>query len=605
MNTKISIEEKELLSAISENNCSVALEKLTKKYMPLVIGIANRYRGRGPQDDLIQVGSIGLIKSLRKFEIERGYVISTYAAPMIDGEIKRYFRDFGKMLKVPRALLRLSQELDFAKSELFLKNKRKPTAQELAEYLDIPLDDVLIALNVHSDPLSLDSCYDVNDDDSGSLSDTMGDVDAGYSQVETRMVFQSMIDHTSLTEDEKKILYMRFYEGLSQNEMAGILGISQMHVSRLIRRVLHKIEPLSSEDNVTKPSIKSSDRAAKLSAKKLSRIRPTVNEDDPRIQSLSKVIRMSKKERLLVALWRFGESGTDRFSLRWALDIEEDKNLRLKPTPFSQVLAQAEKGKLVYVHRHETSFNNDFIIPRVSLDVLMNKYLIRCQKPKPAKAPRVVPRKKLPLPGNNDERIGRLLQKDLTYYDRIVLMLWRFHSTNNKEPAEYKGVERWALRENMKLEKGGLYLSGRYFATRMVHAKGKYISVQKMGCYNLDLIFPLVSIDELMVKYGLKSAYEKPSLKRRKIEQQLRILIILWDSGGFIQRSALKEALKTADEKIHLSGPRANEMLCRLKHRGFVDELSCSEDRSRKVIFAKVTPQEYFRRKKLTRKKTK
>ncbi len=216
-------------------------ELLVEAHLPLVEYLARRFRNRGePLDDLIQVATIGLIKSVDRFDLERGVEFSTYATPTIVGEIKRHFRDKGWAIRVPRRLQELKLSLTKATSELSQKNGRSPTVGELAAHLGLSEEEILEGLesaNAYS-AVSLDA-PDGGDDDSPAVADSLGMMDDALEGVEYRESLKPLLEE--LPPREKKILMLRFFGNMTQSQIAGELGISQMHVSRLLARTLAQL----------------------------------------------------------------------------------------------------------------------------------------------------------------------------------------------------------------------------------------------------------------------------------------------------------------------------------------------------------------------------
>jgi len=224
-------------------------DELVEMHLALVEYLARRFRNRGePLDDLIQVATIGLIKSVDRFDLERGVEFSTYATPTIVGEIKRHFRDKGWAIRVPRRLQELKLALAKATSELSQKNGRAPTVAELAQHLGMSEEDILEGLesaNAYS-AVSLDA-PDAGDDDSPAVADSLGTTDESLEGVEYRESLKPLLE--KLPAREKKILLLRFFGNMTQSQIAAELGISQMHVSRLLARTLAQLrEGLLAED---------------------------------------------------------------------------------------------------------------------------------------------------------------------------------------------------------------------------------------------------------------------------------------------------------------------------------------------------------------------
>ncbi|HZK48297.1 MAG TPA: SigB/SigF/SigG family RNA polymerase sigma factor [Thermoleophilia bacterium] len=231
------VAEKELLRRIHREADLAAREELITRYLPLVKSLARRFASRGqPVEDLVQVGSIGLIKAIDRFDIERGVELSTYATPTILGEIKRYFRDKGWAVKVPRALQDLNIRLNKVIEQLTVELNRSPTIAELAVACSVTEEDVLEALESGRayNSLSLFSSGGSDDEDSLELLDYLGKEESEYELVEQRRYLAPAMGR--LDERERLILHLRFFEGMTQTQIASRVGISQMHVSRLIRK---------------------------------------------------------------------------------------------------------------------------------------------------------------------------------------------------------------------------------------------------------------------------------------------------------------------------------------------------------------------------------
>jgi RNA polymerase sigma-B factor len=224
-------------------------DELVAMHMPLVEYLARRFRNRGePLDDLVQVATIGLIKSIDRFDTERGVEFSTYATPTIVGEIKRHFRDKGWAIRVPRRLQELKLALTKTTGELSQQLGRSPTVAELAERLGMSEEEVLEGLesaNAYA-AVSLDA-PESSDESGGAVSDTLGEYDEALDRVEYREALKPLLDELPVR--EKKILMLRFFGNMTQSQIATQLGISQMHVSRLLARTLAELrEGLLHED---------------------------------------------------------------------------------------------------------------------------------------------------------------------------------------------------------------------------------------------------------------------------------------------------------------------------------------------------------------------
>ena len=214
---------------------------LVELHLPLVEYLARRFRNRGEWlDDLTQVATIGLIKSIDRFDLERGVEFSTYATPTIVGEIKRHFRDKGWAVRVPRRLQELKLSLTKAIGELAQREGRAPTVSELAAHLQMSEEEVLEGLesaNAYS-TVSLDA-PDSGDEDAPAVADSLGMIDEALEGVEYRESLKPLLER--LPSREKKILLLRFFGNMTQSQIAAELGISQMHVSRLLARTLAQL----------------------------------------------------------------------------------------------------------------------------------------------------------------------------------------------------------------------------------------------------------------------------------------------------------------------------------------------------------------------------
>jgi RNA polymerase sigma-B factor len=222
---------------------------LVELHLPLVEYLARRFRNRGEWlDDLTQVATIGLIKSIDRFDLERGVEFSTYATPTIVGEIKRHFRDKGWAVRVPRRLQELKLSLTKAIGDLAQREGRAPTVSELAAHLQMSEEEVLEGLesaNAYS-TVSLDA-PDSGDEDAPAVADSLGIVDEALEGVEYRESLKPLLER--LPPREKKILLLRFFGNMTQSQIAAELGISQMHVSRLLARTLTQLRAgLTSEE---------------------------------------------------------------------------------------------------------------------------------------------------------------------------------------------------------------------------------------------------------------------------------------------------------------------------------------------------------------------
>jgi RNA polymerase sigma-B factor len=216
-------------------------DELVRLHLPLVEHFARRFLNRGePYDDLLQVGTIGLIKAIDRFDLDRGVAFSTYATPTIVGEIKRHFRDRGWAIRVPRRLQELRITISSASADLTQELGRAPTVRELAEQLGVSEEEVIEGLessNAYS-TLSLDA-PESSEDSALSMIDVIGEDDEALEHVEDRETIKPLL--ATLDPREKHILTLRFFRGMTQSQIAAEIGISQMHVSRLLARTLTRL----------------------------------------------------------------------------------------------------------------------------------------------------------------------------------------------------------------------------------------------------------------------------------------------------------------------------------------------------------------------------
>jgi RNA polymerase sigma-B factor len=226
-----------LLVAYHRDGDLDARDRALVELMPLVRALASRYAGRGePLEDLVQVGSIGLIKAVDRFDVDRGVDFPSYAVPTIVGEIRRHFRDKAWAMHVPRRLKELSLRLSRILDQLTNELGRSPTIAELAAAAGVEEEeaiDALDSMNAYS-TRSLDAPFDDASDD--SLSEKLGRDEIGYAEVEDGTLLATGLE--ALDERERQIVELRFFEELTQSQIASEIGISQMHVSRLLRRAL-------------------------------------------------------------------------------------------------------------------------------------------------------------------------------------------------------------------------------------------------------------------------------------------------------------------------------------------------------------------------------
>lgn len=234
---------RELFRRFKEEGDMDAREKLVMSHLNLVRFIANKFKNRGESiDDLIQVGYLGLLKAIDRFDPSRGLEFTTFATPTIMGEIKRHFRDKGWSVRVPRRLQELSAKVNQATDTLTSQLQRSPTIAEIADYLDATVDEVLEAMESSSaySSVSLEAPSGADDDDTPSVIDRYATEDSDLAFTDDRIIIEEAL--ASFSPRERDVIEMRFLKGMTQIEIAEKLGISQVQVSRLLRRTLKKIQ---------------------------------------------------------------------------------------------------------------------------------------------------------------------------------------------------------------------------------------------------------------------------------------------------------------------------------------------------------------------------
>jgi len=233
--------DKKLLRRYHEGGDLRAREELIERYMSLVRSLARRYAYRGEQyEDLVQIGAIGLIKAIDRFDLGRGVELTTYATPNIIGEIKRHFRDRGWAVRVPRGLQELNVRLSKLIETLTVELGRSPTVPELAKAAGVEEEAVLEALESGRAYTSVSLSTGLGGDEDGvDPLESLGQIEHEYELSEDRALLAP--GFRVLEPRERTILHLRFYEGQTQSQIARRVGISQMHVSRLIRRSLERI----------------------------------------------------------------------------------------------------------------------------------------------------------------------------------------------------------------------------------------------------------------------------------------------------------------------------------------------------------------------------
>jgi RNA polymerase sigma-B factor len=235
----------ELFARWRQDRDGAAREQLVTRYLPLAKKLARRYRGaREPLDDLEQVASMGLVKAIDRYDPERGTGFQSFAVPTILGELKRYFRDCGWAVHMPRGIQDLANKVEQAQRAVTAKTGRPPTFNELAEYLEIPVEDVLEAVEAsaahHS--VSFETPHHNGEGDIGTLGDSIGEVDSRFDMVDFVACIAEATKH--LTERERRILALRFLAERTQAQIADEIGLSQMQISRILRKALDNLSAI-------------------------------------------------------------------------------------------------------------------------------------------------------------------------------------------------------------------------------------------------------------------------------------------------------------------------------------------------------------------------
>jgi len=247
-----SAEDRRLLERYHRESDPDAREALVERFLPLARQLARRYQRAGePLDDLIQVASLGLLKAIERFDPARETAFSSFAVPTILGELKRHFRDKGWSVRVPRDLQEMAVKVDRVGEDMNRELGRAPTPAEMAERIGVSPEQVLEAREAAGAyrAVSLDRPRS-DEDDEGELADAFGAEDRGFALAEDAATVQRLM--RVLTDREKEVLRLRFEEDLTQSEIGQIVGVSQMHVSRLIRQSVARLRSAAEGDVATR-----------------------------------------------------------------------------------------------------------------------------------------------------------------------------------------------------------------------------------------------------------------------------------------------------------------------------------------------------------------
>ena len=239
------LKERRLFARYRGRDDQAARDALVERFLPLATRLARRYHGGGePLEDLVQVASMGLLKAVDRFDPARGTAFSSLAVPTIAGELKRYFRDKRWSVRVPRDLQELAMRVDRATNRLVQELGRAPTAAEIAQDVGVSIEQVLEAREAAAAyrAESLDRSFD-DDQDGTRVVDRLGGDDPGYRQAESSATVESMM--SILSDREREILRLRFVEDLTQSEIGDRVGLSQMHISRLLRQAVARLREVA------------------------------------------------------------------------------------------------------------------------------------------------------------------------------------------------------------------------------------------------------------------------------------------------------------------------------------------------------------------------
>ena len=220
-----------------------AMASLVKNNLGLVYNIAKRFSGRGYElEDLNQIGALGLIKSIKKFDTSFDVQLSTYSVPFIMGEIKRYIRDDGK-IKVSRSIKELGAKINQIQKEYYLKNGQDIKIEQIAEILKVTKEDIALAIDANSSAIVTsinEPVYSKESSKTLNVEDIIPDTKNQEEMINDKLTVNKLIEE--LQPQEKQIVMMRYYKGSTQTEVAKILGISQVQVSRIEKRILYSMK---------------------------------------------------------------------------------------------------------------------------------------------------------------------------------------------------------------------------------------------------------------------------------------------------------------------------------------------------------------------------
>jgi RNA polymerase sigma-B factor len=248
-NTKRAVDERRLLMRYREHGDLAARDELTRRLMPLAHQLAKRYQRKSePLEDLVQVANMALVKAIDRFDPERGTALSTFAVPTILGELRRHFRDAGWSVHMSRQLQERTLRVERVSGELMSQLGRSPSVAEIAAEMGLPDEEVVEALEASTayQAASLDEQLYEEDGTGSTLMDVLGAEDDGFELVEDRSATRSAM--RALDDRARRIVELRFIAGMTQSQIGDELGVSQMHVSRLLRRAVATLRDTAAAD---------------------------------------------------------------------------------------------------------------------------------------------------------------------------------------------------------------------------------------------------------------------------------------------------------------------------------------------------------------------
>jgi len=217
-------------------------EELVNRYLAFAKSVAVRFRSQAESlDDLVQVASLGLVNAVNRFDPDRGVPFIAFASPTITGELKRHFRDRTSALRLPRSLYDRIGQIDIVVGDLTNRLSREPSLSEIAVEMGCPETDITEAWEAghNRHPVSLDQSLGTGEDESSSPAEWLGAIDSSFETAERRIMLRNAM--SDLSQEERVVIYLRFRDELTQSEIADRIGHSQMHVSRMLRRILDRI----------------------------------------------------------------------------------------------------------------------------------------------------------------------------------------------------------------------------------------------------------------------------------------------------------------------------------------------------------------------------